>query len=301
MSKNGLIVLAKVLAILGIASAFVFYSCSNARAIRNEVRDQNRAREVTAYAVSERAAGYETVSFASLADAGHPGDAAASSNAAVDRIARTIASGHRHTEVRIDDACMQALFRAAAEFVYHRFVVTDHGRYVDWRLAEGYRFRDRTELYGRALIGEDHEILFGTSLAEDAPLRETFVRFADHHRGNWGPVHTPVGLATDPKSALVLIREIDPVVGAGAVSLGSAELDAYWLATRMGRHRNWFQGRPSGLERYRSGVVGLTLEHGDGRRRTVLIGFWSPAGTCDWRLTGLSQLALEISGGLIDY
>lgn len=293
--------LVKFLAVVGIALAVALHGFRNARALQNEVRDQNRAREVTAYAVSERAAGYETVSFESLVDAGHPGDAAASSNAAVDRIARTIASGHRHTEVRIDDACMQSLFRAAAEFVYHRFVVADHGRYVDWRLAEGYRFRDRAELYGRALIGEDHEILFGTPLAEDAPVRETFVRFADHHRGNWGPVHTPVGLATDPESTLVLVREIDPVVGTGPVSLGSPELDTYWLAPRMGSHRNWFEGRPGGLDRYRSAVVGLTLKHGDGRRRTMRIGFWAPLGSCDWKLTGLSQLALESSGGLIDY
>ena len=288
----------KFLIVIGTATAVSVHSCRESREIYRAVDAQNRRpTEASAEAVRQ-AASFQVVEFDSLLSDDH-GDSRA---VTVDQILAVLGSCHRQIETGIDDACVNALLRTAADFVYFRFVLADHDRYVDWRLAEGYRFRDRVELYGRALVGEDYEILFGVSLPENAPLRATFVRFADHHRQNWGATHTPTGLAVDPESAVVLIREINPVVGAELVTLGSPERDAYWLEPRMGSHRNWFEdGRHDGFTRYRSGAVGLTLDYGDGLKRTILIGFSSPFGSCNWSLSGISRLKTESTGGLIDY
>lgn len=291
----------KLVIVLIVAGVVTGRSCRGSTALRRQIHDQNNAGRAAGSVTADLASKFPVIGFdeAFRSDSSEHG-----TEESIARIEQLIGSGHRvDLSSGLSAACETKLRRRAAEFVYHRFINTDPERYVDWRMRQGDAFRERDELYGRLLIGADHEELFGVPLAEDAPLREVFARFAVHLREAWGETHTPVGIAHDPEAAFLMIRQINPVVGPEKASLGAAERDTFWLAPELGTHRNWFarQGEDDGFRQYVSGVVGITLAYGNGEKRTMQIGFRSWSGTCDWRLDWVATMLLHRDGGLIDY
>ncbi|MGV6813655.1 MAG: hypothetical protein ACWA5W_01450 [Phycisphaerales bacterium] len=226
---------------------------------------------------------------------------------AIEQINAIFQQGPVYNFSSADEESIKTLTHLASSFVYYRFLQHNRERYIDWRLAQGDRFRDSETLYIRWQIAMDYPDLIGKPFPENPSVRDVFIRFADVQRSLWGDVHTPVGLAIDPESVLVSTAYFDPVIGDTTAHFDDDRVIRYWITPQAGTHRNWFTSQADAmieehpLTRYEIGTVGMTLAFANGDRRTLTLGFRRISPRSQWHIGSLSVSNPSTQGGLIEY
>jgi hypothetical protein len=191
----------------------------------------------------------------------------------------------------------QALTEACAQFLEHRFngPIRD---YADWRLQNGARWRSFDDMRALFMV-ESYEIRLGKAWPADADLRDVFEEFAEaglQRRGRSAEVRgvliadEAVGIAiakatprfprpTDLRhhGEMPLAREDRSMVGASA----------QWLVEPVTRTDLLTAGHDVIVAR-----VGVVLEHADGVRRPLFLGWYWDPNTASWRLESLSRGAM---------
>lgn len=301
----------KPIVVLSVSLSLLVYGTWRTSKARNSIRDRDTDKTLATRESIERAEMFEVVSFRQLNDLARSTDQSdlTSQQKVIDSIESTLQAAKIYNLAVVDDVAVQSLLRTASEFIYYRFVRDNPEDYIAWRLERGDRFIDHETLYGEYQIAWDYEFFFHDVLADDAPIRETFITFFTHQRSLWGEHYTPVGYAIDPESVLVLIETEDPLIGSQGVDLGNPDLNKFWFETAGGANRSWFtrgtdirqQLMNSSLEKYQVGSVGFVLEFADGERRTVTLPMVRPLDGGKWSVEFLGTTDLDNSGGLIEF
>lgn len=305
--------LLKLAGVLGLSFFVLMFAIRRGNEAIRGVSQHADDRVLAAQEAIDRASSFTVVSFDQIraqgqgVDESPATDEEARAARAIGLIESAIGEASTHDFVGTSDADVESLARVAAEFVYYRFVLADPDAYIAWRLGRGDRFADPERIYGDMLVALDFEELFGEPLPAEMPVGDVFRRFFRHQDANWGPAYEPRGLAVSPESILILIGEYNPVVGTQNIDIQDPELRRYWLETTSGSHRSWFVGAfdhlasQDKLRKYQVGTVGLTLEFGNGERRTIQVLLRRASGTDAWVFGSLATSYVKNTGGLVEY
>ncbi len=302
----------KAVIVLGGSLALLGYTMwSTNKAVRG-VEDANADRIRATDESIQRAREFQVVSFEELRTRSTGNGASETPAERDDSVIGSIQSMLRQAQVhnfaQADDDGVQTLLRTASEFIYFRFVRNDPQNYIAWRLGRGDRFRDRDELYGKLQVALDYEELFGQTLSDETPIRDAFLKLYAYQESHWGDTYTPVGLAVDPASVMVVVLKINPIVGPQGVDLGDEASNRFWLETRQGTHRGWFTGAAheellglNNMTSFQSGTVGFILEYSNGERRAVYLSCRRPTNGGGWLISSVASASRKNTGGMIEY
>lgn len=191
----------------------------------------------------------------------------------------------------------QRLVEACAQFLEHRFNLPIRD-YAEWRLQNGARWRSFDDMRALFMV-EAYQVRLGKAWPEGADLLDIFEEFAEaglRRRGRSAEVRgvliadEAVGIAIAkatprfPRPAdlrhhgeMPLALEDKSMVGASA----------QWLVEPVTRTDLLTAGHDVIVAR-----VGVVLEHADGVRRPLFIGWYWDPNTASWRLESLSRGAM---------
>jgi len=181
---------------------------------------------------------------------------------------------------RIDTARRQRLLDELADFFVNRFTADDARKYVDWRLSQGYAWRDLEDMDRQWSIREAHEVVFSEPWKDgDDKRARAFLRFAEHSLKRGDGLNRPVAIAAEARGLVTRFDTLTAVYH--SVGMLEGELGTkYWHGVNAATMRGWFKWKRTPedtMKRQRrldAALSGVVVEYADGSRRPILFEHW---------------------------
>jgi len=191
--------------------------------------------------------------------------------------------------------------RAAAEFIYFRFIQRDPQRYIEWRTSDGYSFIDFDEFVQDRNFAVVHRAALDIEIPPDATMASMFKSFWNVGVDYLGDSERFEEIAESPGVAFVSGR-MDIKAPQRRPKLSGALTEAGWYGVNGATMRPWFKGSSSVEELAdKSGYVGVVdagvlIKYANGDTRPLVMTFAWDTTRGRWQLLYVCQYNVALDG-----